>query len=438
MTELEKDQVAAGASTGAAGARVADAGIAIVGFGVAGFNAAAALRLSGYRGVIRVFSDAGARPYSPIITSYYASGEKTRDDCFPWSEEDIADLGLELVMEPVISLDPQAHLVRTQTGAYPYAKCVIATGASPVGCSFSMSGEYEPLVLRTMDDADRLHAALSSEGCKRVLVSGASMVALKIVEACLVRGVQPTLVGMNEHVLDMSALPQAAERFERNLAAKGVELRLSQTVQSVNVVADPAHPLGRALEVTFSTGDMASFDELCVAHGARGNLSFLADGSLRVDRGLPVDDFMRTSDPDVYAAGDVARATELISGEKQVVGIWKNAAVQGACAGKAIAAELAGEPLDASFAFKGALSANTIAVCDALFISAGTAEVMPNRRVETRETDDMAVVCLYEQAAEDGERLVGFNIACDHDEAGGLAYDTGAMLTLRIEEGLRG
>lgn len=92
--------------------------------------------------------------------------------------------------------------------------------------------------------------------------------------------------------------------------------------------------------------------------------------------------------------------------------------------------------MDAGFAFEGDISANTIAVRDVLFISAGSIEPAENRRVEVRETEDMTVACVLERGVHGTERLVGFNLACDHNEEGGLAYDTGAMLALRIEQGL--
>ena len=444
--------------------------VALVGFGCAGVNAAIALRNAGYAGDIHAFSDTATPPYSPILTSYYAGGEKTYDECFPWNADELADLQVSVHAEcPVLEIDPELHLLHTTHGTFTYEKCLIATGAHPSTVGFPQvegaKGDkpaggantgaervagYEPLVLRTLDDAVRLRAALEREGCTRVLVSGASMVALKALEACLRRNVATTLVGMNPHVLDMTALPPAAERFEQGLRAKGVELRLGQTIASVRVAGkgagaeegtqagspsddDDAH----ALEVTFSNGEVAAFDEIVVAHGVRSNLGFVQAGSLKIDRALVVDEFMRTSDPDVYAAGDVAQALELVSGEKRVVGIWKSAAVQGACAGAAMAAELAGENPAPSCAYAGGIATNTIAVDGTLFISAGSVEEAENRRVEVRETDDMTVVYVFEAAADGTERLVGFNITCDHDEPGSPAYDTGAMLTLRIESGCR-
>ncbi len=408
--------------------------VAIIGFGTAGMNAAISLRNAGYDGRVLVFSNIDTLPYSPILTSYYAWGDKTYEECFPWSAEEVADLNLDIRYgEPVEALDTAAHAIATAKGTYAYDKCVIATGATPMCWGFpEVEGDvdYRPLVLRSMADAQRLKGALERPGVKRVLVSGASMVALKTLEACLNHGLECTLVGINPHVLDFNALPQAAIRFEMGLREKGVELRLGQSIQAVKRVGDK-------LEVTFSSGDTDVFDEISVAHGMKSNLDFVAEGALETDRALVVDEFMRTSDPDVYAAGDVAQATELISGEKRIVGIWKNAALQGATAGAAIAAELAGDNPDEACAFKGSIPTNTIAVNGTLFISAGTMDVTPERTVEVRETDDMTVVYIFEHREGKQRRLVGFNLVCDEDEPGSVAYDTGAMLTLRIEAGCR-
>ena len=406
--------------------------VAIIGFGTAGVNAAIALRANGYEGAIMAFTDHGGLPYSPILTSYYAGGEKSLGECHPWTREEIGDLNVDVVEEAVVTLDPDAYSVVTREGERAYAKCIVASGALPLTTGFPVAeGDeaYEPLVLRTLDDAQRLKDVLESPSCHRFLVSGASMVALKTLEAALNRGKECTLVGMNPHVLDFNALPEVAERFEGGLRAKGVALRLGQTIQAVMRTDG-------GLAVTFSNGECATFDEIAVSHGMKPNLVFVKPGALEMDRGLIVDEFMRTSDPDVYAAGDVAQATELISGEKRIVGIWKNAALQGACAGAAVAAELRGEAPDPACALKGSISSNTIAVNGTLFISAGTMEVTEGRRVEVRESGDMTVATILEKGDDGSERLVGFNLACDDDEPGGLAYDTGAMLTLRIEKGL--
>lgn len=415
-----------------------DTTVAIIGYGTAGVNALIALRAAGYHGKVLVFSDTSTLPYSPILTSEYAGGAKTYEECFPWSADELDALGAEIFTQcPVTHLDPEAHIVETAEGTYSYTKCIIASGSTPNITSFEGGSNYQPLVLKSMEDAQALKEVLSNPATKRVLVSGASLVALKTVEACLHYGITPTLVGMNPHVLDFNAFPETAERFERGLESYGVRLLLGQTIQSVKRVECTDNPRGWELEVSFSTGATERFDEITTAHGMKCCLDFLPEGSLKKDRALLVDEFMRTSNPDIYAAGDIAQALELVSGEKRIVGIWKNAAVQGACAGKAIAAELAGVCPAAEDAYKGAISTNTIAVNDTLFISAGSMELTPSRRIEISEADDMTLIYLFEDKGKGKEDLVGFNITCDHNEEGGVAYDKGAMLTLRIEEAAR-
>lgn len=416
--------------------------VAIIGWGTAGVNALIGLRNAGYNGPVQVFSNTATGPYSPILTSYYAGGMKTYEQCFPWSADDLADLNSQVMANcPVTSLDVAGHMIHTPQGSFPYAKCVIATGAKPMCYGFPAVEGFEPLVLRTMDDAERLKQAITDPTCKRILISGASMVALKTLEACVERGLEVSLVGMMPHVLDRNALPEAAERFEEGLRSYGISLRLGTTVKAVEVLnAQQAAQAGAKLRVTFANGDVDAFDHISVSHGMKCNLDFIPEGALEIDRALVVDQFMRTSDPDVYAAGDVAQALELISGSKQIVGIWKNAAVQGNVAGAAIAAEMAGSAPSEDHAFTGAIATNTIQVMDLLFNSAGTMMVGETEQVEVKEAHNMLVVYVYttEGAPVGQRRLVGFNLVADKRNGDlGRAYDTGAMLTMRIEAAAR-
>ncbi len=406
--------------------------VAIIGYGSAGVNCAIALRSAGFEGKIIAFSRGGDIPYSPILTSYYAAGAKTFDECHPWTAEELASLNVEVKQNcPVEGIDLEAHLVRTAQGDFSYDKCLISTGSDPALVGFPKVEGYSPITLRSMEDARRLKDVVDNPDCTRMLVSGASMVALKTLEACLAGGMQVTLVGMNPHILDFNALPEAASRFEEGLRNMGVTLKLGTTMSEVKLLESEIPGVPR-LEVSFANGDVDVFNEISVSHGMRSNIAFIPEGALEGFRSLTVDPFMRTSNPDVYAAGDVAANVELISGQNRVVGIWKNAVLQGACAGTVMAAELAGREVPQSAALQGSISTNTINVGDLLFISAGTIEVGEGRHVELRDTEDMMVVYVWE-----GSRLVGFNVVCENPEFHSVAYDTGAMLTLRIEKACR-
>ena len=169
--------------------------VAVIGYGTAGVNALIGLRNGGYTGPVDVFSNIEGLPYSPILTSYYAGGEKTREQCFPWTAEELAELGANVREAcPVTKLDIKAHLVCTPQGEFPYSKCVIASGSRPVPVGFPKAEGFDPMGLRTMDDAQRLKDVLEDERCRKVLMSGASMVALKTLESCLNCGKQATLV----------------------------------------------------------------------------------------------------------------------------------------------------------------------------------------------------------------------------------------------------
>lgn len=406
--------------------------VAIIGYGSAGVNCAIALRNSGYEGRILAFSRGGSVPYSPILTSYYAAGAKSFEECHPWKAEELASLKVEVLENcPVEGIDVEAHLIHTAQGDYSYDKCLISTGSDPALVGFPAVEGYVPITLRSMEDAERLKSVVNDPDRKRVLVSGASMVALKTVEACLAGGKQVTLVGMKPYILDFNALPEAAKRFEEGMRKAGVNFKLGTTMSAVKLLEGEVPGVPR-LEVSFANGDVEEFNEISVSHGMRSNIGFIPEGALEGFRSLSVDEYMRTSNPDVYAAGDVAANVELISGQNRVVGIWKNAVLQGACAGSVMACELAGREVPTSLALRGSISTNTIKVGELLFISAGTIEVTEDRRVEVRETPDMMVVYVWE-----GERLVGFNVVCENPEVHSVAYDTGAMLTLRIEKAFK-
>ena len=385
------------------GNRFATEPVVVLGFGTAAMSAIVEMRAAGFVGSIVVITDDDPMPYSPVLTSYYAGGRIGRNACFAWADLDPANLIDELVANAIIaSLDITSHEVELADGRrYPYAKLLIATGAHPVSPGFPKVEGYTPLVLRTMHDADRLRDALIAENCRSVLISGTSMVGLKVLEACLDRGVSATLLGRSPHILRESAHEFAAGRFEALLEERGVTLRLTQAVE--HAAASGTH----GCCIAFGNGEQECFDEVVLAQGVVPNLDFTIPGALEIDRGVIVDQHMRTSDPDVFAAGDVAQALDLLSGEKRIIGLWQNAVQQGRCAGRAIADELAGRV--PTRVFPGFIPSNVIHVRDILFASAGTLAEKPGRSIEVEESQGAIRILAHERR--NGEKqLIGFNV----------------------------
>ena len=376
----------------------------MLGFGAAAVSAICSLRECGYDGPLTVVTNAGPEPYSPVLTSYYAGGRIGKEQCFPWKDVDFSDLIDDLLFQQTpVSVDFAAHEVELVDGRrVGYSKLLVATGAHPVAPGFPELGAYRPHALRTMEDADRLYEALVRKPHARVLVSGTSMVGLKVVEACLDRKADVTMLGRSPHILRVSAHPAVAERFEQLLEERGVTFRLSQTVERVEDESDAS-----SYVVRFSNGDVEGFDEVVLAQGVKPNLEFIDSGSVEMGDGLVVDSFMRTSVPDVFAAGDVAQALDLSSGKKRVIGLWQNAVQQGRCAGATIAAELAGRaPMRR---YPGSIPSNTIHVQDVLFASAGSVAESEGRIIETITSPQSTSVFAYERKGSK-DQLVGFNV----------------------------
>ena len=387
--------------------------VVVVGFGAAGTSAVMALREAGFEGSIVVVTDGDPNPYSPVLTSYSVSGRIEREHCFIWSDLDLSTLVDDMhAHSGIVSIDAGAHEVTLVDGSrIGYSKLLIATGAHPVAPGFPETCRYCPLMLRTMEDADLLRRALLSPSCKRVLVSGTSMVGLKALEACLDRGVVVVLLGRSRHIMRSAARPLVAKRFEELLVERGVRLRLAQSVSDVD-----DETVSAGCTVTFDCGDSEHFDEVILAQGTKPNLGFTCEG-LEIDQGLSVDEFRRTNLPDVYAAGDVAQAVDVGTGERRVIGLWQNAVQQGRCAGRAMAAELL--DLANPLPFPGSLASNTIHVRDILFASAGSLEEGEGRSLEMSKADDGTMRVFVYEGRGDDRRLVGINILATTSSKGG-------------------
>ena len=433
-----------------------DKTVAIIGYGTAAVNAIIALRTLGFQGKIQVFSNTETLPYSPMMTSAYVAGTCEREGVFPWDACDLDQLDVCVVANvPVTSINAAAHTVVAGGVEYAYDACLIASGAHPVAPAMTQGASgaqdafdgfdaVKPLVLRTLDDAETLRNALTSENDVRVLVSGTSMVGLKAVDACLERGVDVTLLGRGEHIMRRTACDEIAVELESYLAEKGVDLRLSQVVEE-------AHPAENGqVRVTFSNGDMADYSHVLFAHGIVPNLDFVPADALdqavcdcssadALATGLPVDELMRTQLPDVYAAGDVACVLNKATGQHVVAGLWKEACLQGACAGRAMAAVLQGEQPASEARYNGFVPSNSIAVGGAVVLSGGSMELSERRWMDVERRNGCVVAVVREAASDNvsadetanakSGRLVGYNVFSDNaDPATSLAYDEAAML----------
>ncbi len=367
--------------------------IVIVGNGAAAVHACMALRESGYGGQIRLYSDHAEPPYNPMLTSYYVAGRIGRAECFPFGGRELYDT-LGVRARPAVTVarvDALARIVETADGPpVAYSQCLIATGASPVIPPVAGLSGPTVFTLRTMDDADRLRAAVEG-GARRALVLGASMVGLKAAEMLRERGLGVVLADVAPQVLPLAADAAAARFVQARMVEAGVHLRLGTGLAGVELLtpsegtagggAAPRPGAPTPLRARFTSGGSVEVDLIVVATGVRPNLEAVDRGQVDCDIGVIVDQHLQASVPGLFAAGDVAQAPSLVSGRPEIVGLWANACLQGRTAGRNMAAAAAGDGRRCRAAGSGPAPGHATAACAAAARSVGV--VGPTRSGET-------------------------------------------------------
>lgn len=310
----------------------------IIGNGGAAIHALQAARAARHSGPLHLVSDVPGRAFNPMLSPYYLAGKIHFDDCFPFGEgiykkfDVMCHLG-----SPAETLDPVNREVILQGGKrLRYDRCLIATGARPLLPPVSGLGTSSHVfTLRTAEETILLHDALS--GIQRALILGASLIGVKVAEILVQRGIEVIIVDIAGQVLPHAAHPECASILEEHFASKGVELHLSWYLEGVE-------DHGKEAYFHFKGGKTIKADLCLVSTGVRPNLDLLDGSRVEIDQGILVDQRMRTSVEGLYAAGDVSQGYNLLTGNKEIIGLWGNACYQGRTAGLNMAGKNTSHP----------------------------------------------------------------------------------------------
>jgi len=271
-----------------------------------------------------------------MLTTYYVAGKIGFEGLFPYGagQEFYLKYGVDVYPESVVvALDAKQKVVRAKSGLeIRYDQCLVATGATPVLPLIEGMGSDRVYTLRTVEDAIRLKKAMT-QAPKKVLVIGASMVGIKVMELFYKVGVEVCLADLAEHIFPLSAHPECARIVEERLEQRGIKLRFGAGIEKVEETS-------RGVRAYFKGGtESEEADLLVICIGVKANTGFIDRKQVAIDRGILVDEHMRTSIPGLYAAGDVAQGKNLLSGESEMIGLWSNARSQGRTAGRNMAGE---------------------------------------------------------------------------------------------------
>jgi NADPH-dependent 2,4-dienoyl-CoA reductase/sulfur reductase-like enzyme len=303
----------------------------IVGASLAGAKAAETLRDEGFDGEIVLLGTELELPYErPPLSKGYLLGNDAREVIFvhpaDWYAEHAVDLRMGVT---VTGIDRAASaLITSDEGTIHYDQLLLTTGASPRRLNFPGSDRPEVLYLRTVQDSERLRAAF--EPGPRVVVAGAGWIGLETTAAARSYGCPVTVLEPQPGALHEQLGPELGSVFAELHREHGVQFRFGERAEEF-----------RPGLVITSAGAEVPADLLVVGIGAAPNDQLAAAAGLEVSNGVLADEALRTTDPNIYAAGDVANSFHPLLGRRVRVEHWANA-LNG---GPAAARSMLGQPV---------------------------------------------------------------------------------------------
>lgn len=298
--------------------------VVIVGAGGAGLAAAEMLRRQGYDGPVTMITAEDDPPYDrPNLSKEFLAGQAP-DDWMPLRLKDYyTENRIDLILRSrVTSLDIGQKRVRVEGGnAYDFGALLLATGADPVKLTVPGASNSQLFYLRSFADARALVAR--SDSAKQVVIAGASFIGLEVAASLRERKVEVHVVAPDRVPLER-ALGVEVGQFMRGLhEAHGVIFHLGETVARLD---------GR--KVILSGGATLDADLLVLGVGVRPSIALAEEAGLKTDRGIVVNEYLETSSAGIFAAGDVARWPDPISGQRVRIEHWVVAERQGQVAAR--------------------------------------------------------------------------------------------------------
>jgi len=303
----------------------------IVGASLAGAKAAEALREEGFGGPVVLIGDEAERPYErPPLSKDYLLGKAERDTIYVHPESWYAENGVELRLGiPVAGVDRAAREVALADGSRTgYAKLLLATGSSPRRVQVPGADAEGVLYLRRVADSEKIKAAFRS--ASRVAVIGAGWIGLETAAAARAAGTEVTVMEAAELPLLRVLGAEAAQVFAGLHREHGVDLRCGVQVSEITGAG------GRADGMRLTDGSHVAADVVIVGVGITPNTQLAEVAGLETGNGVVVDAGLRSSDPDIFAAGDVAYAYHPLLGRHIRVEHWYNALHQPQTAARAM------------------------------------------------------------------------------------------------------
>ncbi len=283
----------------------------VIGGGHAAGQAAASLRQDGFEGEIVIIGDEPHVPYQrPPLSKQYLSGEHALDRVYLRAAAFYQERKVTLHLGVrATRIDPKAHTVALSTGeTIQYDKLLIATGSRARRLDIPGHDLDGIHYLRTVADVDAIRAGFGAG--KNITIAGGGYIGLEVASVAATAGLEVTVLEMEERILKRVTTPAMSAFYHGLHTGRGVKIRTSTKVSGF------AGKDGHVEAVVTETGERIPADLVIVGVGIIPNVELAQEAGLTCDNGIVVDDHCRTSDPDIYAAGDCTNHPNKLLGRR--------------------------------------------------------------------------------------------------------------------------
>jgi NAD(P)H-nitrite reductase large subunit len=294
----------------------------IIGASAAGISAAKEIRAIDESGSITVVSDDSREPYfRPLLSELIADPEIEKKNGFninrpEWYKDNSVTL---LLNEKAAGIDSLTKTIRLASGGdIQYDRLIIAAGSSPFVPPVLQNSDGAVYTLRSY--ADALNIREKASGSSAAVVVGGGLLGLETAYSLKKMGLSVAIVELAERIMPLQLDEGGSAFLAKLISSRGIDLRLCDSIESVS-------SSGTGFTVRLSSGSAVPADMIVVSAGVRPNLELPANCGLSMNRGLVVDRFMRTSNSDIYACGDL---TEF---NGKLMPLWMPAMKKGKVAG---------------------------------------------------------------------------------------------------------